>query len=73
MVAEPGRTMTIRLDGDLAEDLATVAAVDGRPLVEVIRSAIAEHVAARKADPRFRAALRDHLSRMRRMLGEDAA
>jgi len=65
--------MSIRLDGDLAEDLATVAAVDGRPLVEVIRLAVAEHVTARKADPRFRASLREHLTRMRRMLGDEAA
>jgi len=65
--------MSIRLDADLAEDLATVAAVDGKPLVEVIRLAVAEHVAARKADPRFRASLREHLARMRRMLGDEAA
>lgn len=65
--------MTIRLDPDLADDLATVAAVDGRPVVEVIRQAVADHVAARKADPRFRTALREHVARMRRLLGDEAA
>ena len=65
--------MTIRLDEDLAEDLATVAAVDGKPVVEVVRRAIADHVTARKADPLFRSALRDHIGKARRLLGDDAA
>lgn len=67
------RAMTIRLDDGLAEDLATVAAVDGQPVVEVVRQAIADRVTARKADPRFRSALREHIGKARRLLGEDAA
>jgi predicted transcriptional regulator len=65
--------MTIRLDPDLADDLTTVAAVDGKPVVEVIRIAVAEHVAARQADPKFRAALREYIGRARRLLGDEAA
>lgn len=64
----PPRTMTIRLDPDLAEDLATVAAVDGKPVVEVIRLAVADYVTARKADHRFRAALREHIGKAQRLL-----
>ena len=65
--------MTLRLDPDLATDLATVAAVDGRPVSEVVRRAVSDHVKARRADPRFRAALREHIGRARRLLGEDEA
>lgn len=65
--------MTIRLDADLADDLATVCAVDGKTAADVIRQAVADYVAARKADPRFRAALREHIARVRRLLGDEAA
>lgn len=63
--------MTIRLDDDTATDLATVAAVDGRAAVDVIRRALAEHVEARKADPAFRAALRAHIDKARRLLPDE--
>lgn len=65
--------MTIRLDPDLAQDLATVAAVDGRPVSDVIRRAVDEHVKARKADPQFRARLREHIGKAQRLLGDEAA
>jgi len=65
--------MTIRLDPGVAEDLSTVAAVDGQTVSDAVRQAVSDYVAARKADPRFRAALREHLTRMRRMLGDEAA
>lgn len=67
------RAMTIRLEDDLAEDLATVAAVDGKPVSDVVRQAVADHVKARKADPLFRARLREHIGKARRLLGEDEA
>lgn len=67
------RAMTIRLGDDLADDLATVAAVDGMPQSEVIRCAIADHVAARKSDPKFRASLREYIGRARRLLGDEPA
>lgn len=65
--------MTIRLDPGVAEDLSTVAAVDGQTVSDAVRQAVSDYVAARKADPRFRASLREHLARMRRMLGDEAA
>jgi predicted transcriptional regulator len=65
--------MTIRFDPALAEDLSTVAAVDGRNVSDVIRQAVADHVRARKADSRFRAALREHIGKARRLLGDDEA
>jgi predicted transcriptional regulator len=63
--------MTVRLDSGVAEDLATVAAVDGSSVSDVIRHAVMDHVAARKADPQFQAALREHIGKARRLLGED--
>lgn len=65
------RAMTLRLDDDIADDLATVAAVDGKPMADVVRQAVSEHLAARRADPAFRAALRAHIGRVRRLLGDD--
>ncbi len=63
--------MTIRLDADQADDLATVCAVDGKTAADVIRQAVAEHLAARKADPVFRKSLRNYIGRARRLLGDD--
>jgi len=63
--------MSIRLDDDLADDLETVAAVDGKPMADVIRQAVADHVAARRGDPGFRARLRARLTRQQRLLGAD--
>lgn len=65
--------MTVRLDDDLAGDLATVAAVDGKPASEVIRAAVAAYVRQRKADPAFRSALRRHIGKAQRLLEGDAA
>lgn len=61
--------MTIRLSSDQAEELETVAAVDDQPLSEVIRAAIAEHIASRKQDRHFQDSLRDRIARAQRMLG----
>jgi len=63
--------MTVRLDDDLAEDLATVAAVRGKPVADVVRLAVANHVGAERADTAFRAALREHIGKARRLLGDD--
>ena len=47
------KAMTIRLSADQSEELNTIAAVDGRPVSRVIRSAIAEHIEERKRDAAF--------------------
>lgn len=67
------RAMTIRLDAELADDLATVCAVDGKTAADVIRQAVTDYVTARKADPKFRAALREHIAKVQRMLGDEVA
>jgi predicted transcriptional regulator len=60
--------MTVRLTADQAEALATVAAVDNRPISEVIRAAISEHVEKRRGDREFQDSLKDRIERVRRML-----
>jgi predicted transcriptional regulator len=64
-----GKTMTIRLSAEQAEELETVAAVDDRPISEVIRAAIADHIASRRRDEQFQDSLRDRIARTQRMLG----
>lgn len=60
--------MTIRLTSAQAEELETVAAVDAQPVSEVIRAAIAEHIATRKQDEEFRDSLRSRIERAQLML-----
>ncbi|HUZ73804.1 MAG TPA: ribbon-helix-helix protein, CopG family [Stellaceae bacterium] len=60
------KAMTIRLSPDQAEALETVAAVEDRPVSEVIRAAIAEHVESKRQDPAFQDSLRDRIERARR-------
>ncbi|MEV8439175.1 hypothetical protein AB0425_17510 [Actinosynnema sp. NPDC051121] len=61
--------MTLRLDGDLAEELEIVASVDGVAVTEVVRAAIQEHIDARKRDHLFREKLRTRIERTKQMLG----
>ena len=60
--------MTIRLSADQADQLETVAAVDEQPVSEVIRAAIAEHIAIRRKDKLFQDSLRDRIARAGQML-----
>lgn len=62
------KAMTIRLSHEQAEELETVASVENRPVSEVIRAAIAEHIDARKQDDAFRQSLRDRIARTQQML-----
>ncbi len=47
------RVTTIRQPEDQADELEFVARVDGIPASELIRDAIADYLAARRADPEF--------------------
>ena len=60
--------MTIRLSADQAEELNLVAAVDGQPISQVIRVAIAGHIEKRKQDDTFQDSLRQRIVREQRML-----
>lgn len=60
--------MTIRLTAEQAEALETVATVDNQPVSEVIRAAIAEHIAGRRRDAEFQEGLRQRINRAQELL-----
>ena len=65
MPMKPGSTknLLLRLDPELAGRLRTVADVEGRPVSDVVREAIATLVEQRRGDERFRRLLEDNLAR----------
>ena len=70
MPMKPGSTknLLLRLDPELAERLQTVADVEGRPVSDVVREAIAALVEQRRTDERFRRLLEENLARHRQAL-----
>ncbi len=70
MPMKPGSTknLLLRLDPDLAWRLQTVADIEGRPVSDVIREAIAALVEQRRGDERFLRLLEDNLARHRQAL-----
>jgi len=67
---KPGSTknLLLRLDPELAGRLQTVADVEGRPVSDVVREAIAALVEQRRSDERFRRLLEENLARHRQAL-----
>jgi predicted transcriptional regulator len=65
---KPAKAMTIRLSADQADALDTVATVESKPVSEVIRAAIAEHIERRKKDPVFQDSLKERIDRARQLL-----
>jgi predicted DNA-binding protein len=70
MMMKPGSTknLLLRLDPELAGRLQAVADVEGRPVTDVIREAIAALVEQRRSDKRFLRLLEDNLARHRQAL-----
>ena len=70
MPMKPGSTknLLLRLDPELAGRLQTVADVEGRPVSDVVREAIAALVEQRRGDERFLRLLEDNLARHRQAL-----
>jgi predicted transcriptional regulator len=70
MPMKPGSTkdLLLRLDHELAGRLQTVADVEGRPVSDVVREAIAALVEQRRTDERFLRLLEDNLARHRQAL-----
>jgi hypothetical protein len=62
------KAMTLRLDETQAALLAAVANVDNVSMQEVIRTAIDEHIDARRRDTEFRARLQASIERNRNIL-----
>ncbi len=70
MPMKPGSTknLLLRLDPELAGRLQTVADVEGRPVSDVVREAIAALVEQRRSDKRFLRLLEANLTRHRQAL-----
>ncbi len=62
------KVTTMRLEEGLADELAAVARVDGSSVSEVVRDAVAKHVAERRADPDFQHHLKKRMEADRRVL-----
>jgi hypothetical protein len=63
-----GKAMTVRLSADQAAELEAVAQVEGVPVAEAIRSAIAALIEARRNDEAFRERLRTSIERNNQIL-----
>lgn len=57
------KAMTLRIDMETAELLGTIAQVDGTPVSEVIREALARHIEERRVDANFQKRLHDSIER----------
>lgn len=70
MASEPEemKSMTLRLDQELADRLQAVSDVEKESVSEIVRKAIAEHVERRRKDPEFQEMLRRNLERHKRLL-----
>lgn len=64
---------TIRLPKPLYEEVVLVARAEDKSISEVMREAIAEHIERRRADPEFKARLRERIEADRRILKKLAA
>lgn len=62
------RAFTVRLPAEQAEDIETIAQVEGVSVAEEIRAALADRIAARRADTAFATRLRKTMERNRRAL-----
>lgn len=65
---EEPKSMTLRLDRELSDRVKAVAEVEGHPVSDVIREAIAAHVERRRKDPKFRRLLEENLARHEHLL-----
>lgn len=65
---EDRKAMTVRLDAEQAQDLEAIAAVEGTPVAQEVRKAIAAHIAEKKKDKSFQARLKKSIQRNRSIL-----
>lgn len=62
------RAFTVRIPEEQAEELEAIAASDDASLAEEVRIAIADRIAAKRADPGFQEWLREHTARNKRIM-----
>jgi hypothetical protein len=66
--AVEAKAMTVRLSAEQAAELEAVAQVEGVPVAEEIRTAIAAHIDSRRQDKAFQKRLRASIERNRQIL-----
>jgi predicted DNA-binding protein len=57
------KAMTLRLDAETADQLEALAQVEGMPVSEVVREAVARHIEQRRADAGFQKRLHESIER----------
>ena len=62
------KSMTLRIDENLAKKVRSVAEVEETTVSDVIRDALSEHVERRRRDPEFQAMLKRNLRRHKELL-----
>jgi predicted transcriptional regulator len=62
------KNMTVRLPDELAADTEALARVSGKSVNETIKDALADAVAARRRDPKFKARIREIIEEDRELL-----
>ena len=62
------KSMTLRIDENLAKKVRSVAEVEETTVSDVIRDALSEHVERRRRDPEFQAILKRNLRRHEELL-----
>lgn len=62
------KAMTIRLSAEQADQLEMVASVENQPVSEVIRAAIANHIATVSQEEAFQEGLRQRIERAQDLL-----
>lgn len=65
---KPAKAMTIRLSVDQAEALEILSSVENRPVSDVIRAAISEHVERKRREEGFRDSLKSRIERAQELL-----
>lgn len=65
------KAMTLRLHADQAEALEWVAAIEAKPVTEVIRTAIAQHLESLRTDQTFQEGLSTRLRHAQQLLGSN--
>ncbi|MGH2717928.1 MAG: hypothetical protein ACRDJU_05055 [Actinomycetota bacterium] len=68
MGMEEVRAMTVRLTAEQASELEAVAQIEGAPVSEEIRKAIAVHIEGKKNDAAFQERLRRSIERNQAIL-----
>jgi post-segregation antitoxin (ccd killing protein) len=62
------KSMTLRLNTELADDLEAIARAEGINVSDAVREAIAEHIQRKRKDKAFRERLRAMMERDREIL-----